>query len=211
MWRTPASVLQPDVLAGSTVIVGCGGGEAVREPLPTVLHHAGRLVLDADALNVLAAESGLASALSARAQRGLPSVLTPHPLEAARLLGCSAAEVQADRLQAARRLAARFASVVVLKGSGTVIATPSTALPLISATGSARLATAGTGDVLAGWIGGHWSQAGEGRQSAADAATASVLLHGWAADRSPGQGPLLAADLIDAMVDAADALRAASG
>lgn len=210
MWRTPAAVLQPAVLAGSTVVLGCGGGEAVREPLPAVLHHAARLVLDADALNVLAAEPGLASALRRRARRGLPSVLTPHPLEAARLLGSSATEVQAGRLQAARRLAAEFASVVVLKGSGTVIATPTTAVPLINATGNARLGTAGTGDVLAGWIGGHWSQACEGKQAAVDAATASVLLHGWAADRSGEQGPLLAADLIDAMVGAADALRAAS-
>lgn len=209
MWRSSASVLQHAVLMDSTVVCGCGGGDAVREPLPTVLHHAARLVLDADALNAVAAEPALASALRARAQRGLPTVLTPHPLEAARLLGCSVTDVQADRLQSAGRLAAQLACVVVLKGSGTVVATP-TGLPLINASGNARLATAGTGDVLAGWIGGHWSQIGQGEPSAVDAATASVHLHGRAADRSPTQGPLLAADLVDAMVDAADTLRAAA-
>jgi NAD(P)H-hydrate repair Nnr-like enzyme with NAD(P)H-hydrate dehydratase domain len=79
-------------------------------------------------------------------------VLTPHPLEAARLLGATSAQVQQGRLRAAAELAQRFACTVVLKGSGTVIATPGQ-VPRINPTGNARLATAGTGDVLAGLLG----------------------------------------------------------
>ena len=95
----------------------------------------------------------------ARDARGLPTILTPHPLEAARLLGSTSAAVQADRIGAAREIAARYRAVVVLKGSGTVIAAPG-AVPRINATGNAALASAGTGDVLAGWIGGRWASTG---------------------------------------------------
>ena len=84
-------------------------------------------------------------------------MLTPHPLEAARLLGVPAAEVQADRLAAAAALARRFGCVVVLKGSGSVVAGAG-GTPRINPTGNAALATAGTGDVLAGWIAGLWAQ-----------------------------------------------------
>jgi NAD(P)H-hydrate repair Nnr-like enzyme with NAD(P)H-hydrate dehydratase domain len=84
-------------------------------------------------------------------------VLTPHPLEASRLLDCTTTEVQADRVGAARELANRFRCVAVLKGSGSVIAARDT-VPVINATGNAALASAGTGDVLAGWIGGLWAQ-----------------------------------------------------
>jgi len=106
-------------------------------------------------------------------------VLTPHPLEAARLLGGHAAEVQHDRLQAATTLAARLACTVVLKGSGTVIAGPG-ALPAINPSGNALLATAGTGDVLAGWLGGLWAQHPQAPPAAV--AAAAVWRHGQAAD-----------------------------
>jgi hydroxyethylthiazole kinase-like uncharacterized protein yjeF len=121
-------------------------------------------------------------------------VLTPHPLEAARLLGTSAREVQADRLGAAQQLADRYACVVVLKGSGSVIAAPAR-LPCINATGNAALATAGTGDVLAGWLGGCWSASGA---DAWDAARLATWLHGHAADIAKSS-LLRAADLIEAM------------
>ena len=85
-------------------------------------------------------------------------MLTPHPLEAARLLGCDAKAVQADRLGAARQLAADMGAVIVLKGSGSVVAAPQQT-PRINASGNAALATAGTGDVLAGWLAGAWSAA----------------------------------------------------
>jgi hydroxyethylthiazole kinase-like uncharacterized protein yjeF len=197
MHREVADLLAPPVLAARTVVAGCGGGEAVRAVLPPCLAHAARLVLDADALNAIAAEPALQFSLAARGRRGAATVLTPHPLEAARLLGCSAAEVQADRPAAARTLAARYGSVVVLKGSGTVVAQPDGRWQL-NATGNARLATAGTGDVLAGWIGGIWARTGAG---AAEACAAAVFIHGRAADIAPGRGPLLAGDLVEAMRD----------
>ena len=127
-------------------------------------------------------------------------MLTPHPLEAARLLGSGAAEVQRDRLQAAATLAARFACTVVLKGSGTVIAGPG-ALPAINPSGNALLATAGTGDVLAGWLGGLWAQ--HPLALPAEVAAAAVWRHGHAADRvarsDPSVPSLPAGALIDAM------------
>jgi hydroxyethylthiazole kinase-like uncharacterized protein yjeF len=187
----------PAVLGASTVVCGCGGGTAVREALPPLLAHAARLVLDADALNAIAADTALQSLLGARGERGRPTVLTPHPLEAARLLGVDAATVQADRLLAASRLAQLFGATVVLKGSGSVIAAPGH-LCAINPTGNPLLATAGTGDVLAGWIGGRWAQGGDAFQAAA----AAVWQHGQAADRAAASGdssPLRADDLIEAM------------
>ncbi|MBA3598041.1 MAG: NAD(P)H-hydrate dehydratase [Methylibium sp.] len=177
----PAKRLQAesDGLETATVVCGCGGGEAVRALLPLLVSRAGRLVLDADALNALACDAAaLAPLLAARAARGRPTVLTPHPLEAARLLGCSTPAVQADRLAAARRIAERHGAIVVLKGSGSVIAAPNQT-PWINASGNAALASAGTGDVLAGWIGGLWSQG----LTPVDAACLGVHTHGAAADR----------------------------
>ena len=185
-------------LEHTTVVCGCGGGDAVRAVLAPVLQSAAQLVLDADALNAIAADSALQTALQTRAQRGQPTVLTPHPLEAARLLGSNtanatnaninAAHVQAQRLQAAQQLAERFGCVVVLKGSGTVVAAPGQT-PHINPTGNARLASAGTGDVLAGMIGARWAAHSA---SAFDAATSAVFAHGLAADGWPAQQALTA-------------------
>jgi ADP-dependent NAD(P)H-hydrate dehydratase / NAD(P)H-hydrate epimerase len=213
----------PDLLRRTTVVCGCGGGQVVAAALPPLLAHAGQLVLDADALNAVAGDAALAQQLAVRGARGLPTVLTPHPLEAARLLGQTTAAVQADRLAAAHALAQRFAATVVLKGSGTVLAQPG-GLPRINSSGNAALATAGTGDVLAGWLAGLWAQADAGADRAASAhavAALAVWQHGHAADRFvadrvvadrsfTGQGatgaaamgpgaPLLASHLIQAM------------
>jgi hydroxyethylthiazole kinase-like uncharacterized protein yjeF len=193
-WRSP-----PTLLAQTTVVSGCGGGDAVREALPPLLAHAARLVLDADALNTTAADPALQTLLKARAARGRPTLLTPHPLEAARLLQTGAAEVQRDRLAAAQALADLYGVAVLLKGSGSISAAPG-AVPCINPTGNGALATAGTGDVLAGWAAGHWSrQPGAQPQ---DVAAAAAWLHGRAADLFGGaaQGaPLRAADLVEAM------------
>ncbi|HWZ48530.1 MAG TPA: NAD(P)H-hydrate dehydratase, partial [Herbaspirillum sp.] len=137
-------------ISSSTVVVGPGLGESrdAHDLLAQALHAPVNLVLDADALNLLAAEPRLQHKLSTRARLGA-TLLTPHPLEAARLLDISAAEVQADRLHAARSLAQRFQAIVVLKGSGTVIARPD-GLLAINPTGNPGLATAGSGDVLSG-------------------------------------------------------------
>ncbi len=172
------------------VAVGCGGGTAVASALPAVLARARSLVLDADALNEVAADPALQGALRERTAHGQPTVLTPHPLEAARLLGVQTADVQADRLRSARELAQRFGCVVVLKGSGTVIAAPG-ALPRINPTGNARLATGGTGDVLAGMLAAALAGGGD----AVDAAAAAVYRHGLLADQWPVQQPLTAGAL----------------
>lgn len=190
-------IVTAQALADATVVAGCGGGER-KEALPRLLSGAARLVLDADALNAIAADPMLGHQLVARAGRGRDSVLTPHPLEAARLLGTTASEVQADRLSAAQAIADRYGSVVVLKGSGTVVALPG-GRASINGTGNAALASAGTGDVLAGWLGGVWSASG---CTAIEAARHAVWLHGLAADRS-GVMPLRAADLIEAMLSQA--------
>ncbi len=189
MWRAP-DALNPQEL---TAVAGCGGGAAIAAALPRWLG-AARLVLDADGLNAVAQDPQLQQQLRARAARQRPTVLTPHPLEAARLLGCSATEIQRDRLRAAQQLAERYEATVVLKGSGTVIAAPDEP-PLINPTGNARLATAGTGDVLAGLIGARLAQGEPPR----DAAAAAVWLHGAAADRWHSGQPLTAGALAAAL------------
>ncbi|WP_347880327.1 NAD(P)H-hydrate dehydratase [Ottowia testudinis] len=175
-------------LPALTVVCGCGGGEAVRDVLPAVLAQAPRLVLDADALNAIAADAALQAALQARA--GQATVLTPHPLEAARLLGTGTRTVQGDRLRAAMELAERFRCGVVLKGSGSVIAAPGQ-VPRINPTGNARLATAGTGDVLAGLAGALLAGGGD----AFGAACAAAYRHGALANAWPADSALTAGAL----------------
>ncbi len=177
-----------------TVVCGCGGGDAVRAVLPAVLARAARLVLDADALNAVAADTALRSLVVARAGRGLPTVLTPHPLEAARLLDLSTAEVQAHRINAAQQLAERFNCVAVLKGSGTVTAAPGH-IPAINPTGNARLATAGTGDVLAGMVGAHLATGMAAEAETQRAASEAVYVHGLCADHWPAGRTLTASAL----------------
>ncbi|MDD2808474.1 NAD(P)H-hydrate dehydratase [Rhodoferax sp.] len=174
----------------TTLVCGCGGGAAVAALLPKVLASASPVVLDADALNTLALQPVLQRLLAKRAAQGQTTVLTPHPLEAARLLACSAPDIQANRLQAARELCAMFNCTVVLKGSGTVIASPGHT-PVINPTGNAKLATGGTGDVLAGMVGARLAAG----QNAFHAACHAVYQHGLAADRWPALQPLTAAAL----------------
>jgi ADP-dependent NAD(P)H-hydrate dehydratase / NAD(P)H-hydrate epimerase len=180
-----------EVLTRSTVVAGCGGGAAIAGRLGSLLAHSARLVLDADALNAVAADSALSEALAARSAAGLPTVITPHPLEAARLLGTGrSGDVQSDRLRAAADLARRWGVVAVLKGSGTVVARPGHPGVIVSS-GNAALATAGTGDVLAGLIGALWARI------AAHAPTRSRSLpaepkHSWL-DRADAGAPDLSA------------------
>lgn len=182
-------------LAQASVVCGCGGGAAVAAALPRVLTQAHRLVLDADALNAIAADAALQNLLTARAQRSAcTTVLTPHPLEAARLLASTAAAVQADRLGAANALARRFGCTVVLKGSGSIVAAPGQT-PRINSTGNARLATAGTGDVLAGLIGARLAAAPAGTDQALHAAASACWRHGALADAWPAGQALTASAL----------------
>jgi len=177
-------------LTAMSVACGCGGGQAVRAALPKVLATSHALVLDADGLNAVAADSQLQTQLRARAVRGRATVLTPHPLEAARLLNCGVAQVQADRLAAAQQLAARFDCVAVLKGSGTVTAAPGER-SVVNPTGNSKLAVAGTGDVLAGMVAARLAQG----MTAFDAASQAVQAHGACADHWPPGQPLTASAL----------------
>lgn len=182
----------PDVMQGRfktlalerlNVVCGCGGGTAVQAVLPEVLRRSARLVLDADGLNAVAHDKPLQNALRRRATLepgGQATVITPHPLEAARLLGCTTDAVQSQRLQSAQDLVDLFQCCVVLKGSGTVIAAPGHA-PRINTSGNGRLATGGTGDVLAGLVGARMAQG----YSAFDAACAAAAQHGELADTWP--------------------------
>ena len=195
--NAPPDVMQRDFkrleLEKLYVVCGCGGGKAVQEVLPEVLRRSAHLVLDADGLNVVAQDSSLQHALRQRANQ--PSalqatVLTPHPLEAARLLGCTTNQIQNDRLQAAQELAERFQCSVVLKGSGTLITAPGHT-PRINITGNGRLAIGGTGDVLAGLVGARMAQG----QRAFDAACTAVAQHGQLADDWPTGEALTASRL----------------
>lgn len=187
MLRQPAALLVTDYLAHLVLVVGCGGGDAIREWLPLALA-CPRVVIDADGLNALARDPALQHLTKRRHARGWVTVLTPHPLEAARLLDTGTANVMADRLGSARQLSERFGAITVLKGSGTVVAEPG-GTPWINATGSARLATAGTGDVLAGMIGAALARA---HNNSAEAVRRAVAAHGALADRWPA-GPALTA------------------
>jgi hydroxyethylthiazole kinase-like uncharacterized protein yjeF len=149
-------------------------------------------VLDADALNGVAKDAWLQRLLADRSARQHPTVLTPHPLEAARLLGISTDEVQSDRLEAAHQLARHFDCCVVLKGSGTVIAAPGHT-PRINTTGNGRLAIGGTGDVLAGLTGARLAASGQAWQAACEA----VWTHGHMADTWPAGLALTASRLAE--------------
>lgn len=171
-----------------TVVAGCGGGDAITPYLATLLTAAGKLVLDADALNAIARSPDLHRLTHSRTTGS--TVMTPHPLEAARLLGTDTPSVQANRLDSAHRLAHVFNSTVVLKGSGSIIAAPNR-LARINPTGNARLASPGTGDVLAGLVGALMA-AGE---DAFNAACGATFRHGLAADRWTGPENLTAQSL----------------
>ena len=201
MWMRPQDLPRWD-LEACTVVCGCGAGPALGPWLPLLLQRSWRLVLDADALNDVAQQADLAAMLRNRHVRGLATVLTPHPLEAARLLGCTSTEVQADRLAAAKRLSSLYAATVVLKGSGTVVCSPE-ALPEVNVTGNAALATAGTGDVLAGWLAGQWASQEQRCDSesgwAQRIACCAVHLHGLGADRHGARNAVRAGDLVEIM------------
>lgn len=168
-------------LKTAAIVCGCGGGVAIAKVLPKVLQESLQLVLDADALNAISKDPWLRDLLRLRSAKQMSSrmstVITPHPLEAARLLNTDSATVQNDRLQAAQTLADDLKCTVVLKGSGTVIAKTGQTR-VINPTGNAHLATGGTGDVLAGLVGARMAQ----DMPEFDAACAAVYEHGQIAD-----------------------------
>ncbi len=147
------------------------------------------LVIDADGLNAIALYGRLSMF-----KKAVQAVLTPHPGEMARLLSVEVADVQADRVGTTERLAKKTGCTVVLKGAGTVVSTPWGEV-FINPTGNSGLATAGTGDVLAGMIGGFLAQG----MSPVDAASSAVYIHGAAGDRvaeETGAAGMVATDLL---------------
>ena len=176
--------------AADAVAIGPGLGQSrsARDLFETVTACAKPLVLDADALTLLAE----------RPWHREDWILTPHPGEAARLLGTDAAAIQRDRLGSARAIAARFGGICVLKGAGTLVATEKS-LPWVCDYGNPGMATAGAGDVLTGIIAALVA----GGCGLERAATAGVLLHALAGDRAAvaGERGLIASDLIAQLRD----------
>jgi NAD(P)H-hydrate epimerase len=164
---------------------GLGRADWGRALWNAALDSARPAVIDADALNLLAASP-----------RALPagSVLTPHPGEAARLLGCAVANVQADRYAAVRELASRHAAVVILKGAGSLVGTPDGSVA-VCRWGNPGMASGGMGDVLTGVVAALLGQGLDAR----DAACIGVALHARAGDLAAGSAPrgLLASDLFE--------------
>ncbi|MGY2288923.1 NAD(P)H-hydrate dehydratase [Pseudomonas sp. SDO528_S397] len=172
----------------SVIVIGPGLGQACwgRSLLSAAANARQPQVWDADALNLLAA---------GKVELPTGCVITPHPGEAARLMGISTAEVQADRLKVARQLSQTFNAVTILKGAGSLIASPDGRVARCDQ-GHPAMATAGLGDVLAGLVGALLAQG----MAAFEAACLAVWLHATAGDRQGrfGRG-LAASDLIPAI------------
>ena len=196
--------LMPEVMMGGAaalvnvdcdaLVIGCGlgvSGAAVRT-LKSALRRDLPLVIDADALNLIAQSAELATLVQ---RRKAATIFTPHPAEAARLLGCSTADVQRDRFRAAHDLATTYRCIVVAKGAGTVVSDGTTTT--VNGTGNPLLATAGTGDVLAGMLGALLAHGFD----AATAARLGVCMHGAAADALHANGVkrAVASDIINAL------------
>jgi len=178
--------LAPLLERASVLALGPGLGQAAwgHALWLTALDADKPLVLDADGLNLLAGEPR---------RFGAPTVLTPHPGEAARLLGVATAAVEEDRFAAVRELARRYAAVVVLKGAGSLVADPDGRLD-VCPWGNPGMATGGMGDLLTGIVAALLAQG----CSAWQAACLGVGLHARAGDRAAQQGErgLLASDLL---------------
>jgi len=175
-----------DLAARANVLAlgpGLGRKQWGREMLDWTLAQSLPIVIDADGLNLLAGRE---------LQPG-PRVLTPHPGEAGRLLGCGAAEVENDRFRSLQAIQQQYRSVIVLKGAGTLVSADANEAPSVCQSGNPGMATGGMGDVLTGVIAGLLAQG----LSEAQAAHAGVWLHGAAADRAAvdGERGLLASDL----------------
>jgi hydroxyethylthiazole kinase-like uncharacterized protein yjeF len=137
-------------------------------------------VLDADALNLIATHQDLQERV---VRRGAATLMTPHPLEAARLLGKNTPQIQEDRIASAAKLADLYKAIIVLKGAGSVVASPHGRW-WINTSGNAGMASGGMGDVLTGIVGAMLAQ---GFPSLASLQCA-VHLHGQAADALVGEG-----------------------
>lgn len=181
MLRPVHELLQLDHINCLVIGPGAGTGPDALLWLEAALQLPVPVVLDADALNLVACNPALAQRLR---NRSAPAILTPHPAEAACLLGTDTATVQNNRLTAAIRLAEQFSGYTVLKGAGSICALPpadpgTDGRCFINTSGNPGLASAGTGDVLSGMIGAFLSQG----LTARNALLLAVYLHGAAADQ----------------------------
>ena len=178
----------------NVLVVGCGLGKSL--PAQKLLYDAllpdVALVLDADALNIIAMRPDLRGMLHARKA---PTVFTPHPGEAAHLLACSTEEVQKDRAAAVRELAKRLGGSVVLKGAGSLCATSDGKLHL-NQTGNPGMSSAGMGDVLSGIIAALIAQG----LRADEALLLGVHLHGAAGDELAHQQATLGMSATEVIV-----------
>lgn len=180
-----ADEMQPSIEAASVIALGPGLGRNVwaRDLFSGALDAVKPIVLDADALHLLAESPRVL----------LDAILTPHPGEAARLFGISTAAIQADRYAAARSLAEKYGCTIVLKGAGTIVASPQQT-PCVIAAGHPGMASGGMGDVLTGVIAGLRAQG----LPAFDAACCGALLHALAGDAAAaasGERGMIASDL----------------
>jgi len=190
----PELMMRPlqDLKGLEAIVMGCGLGtdERAAQAVASITQHLSEhttIVVDADALPLFTAcVDATKHAGTARFNR---VILTPHPLEAARLLHCTVTQIQNDRIGAAQRLAQQTNSIVILKGAGSVIATSDRYW--INTTGNPALASAGTGDVLAGMIGALAAQG----LPPLEAALAATWLHGAAADLHGFDMGLVASDI----------------
>ncbi len=185
---------QPRLREFDAILVGPGmtRNEHTRLLVEQLMQHAAApLILDADALNVLAGSADRLKNVT------VPVVLTPHPGELARLLGVTTTAVQANRLAAIKQAVNLTGAAVILKGSGTLVAAPGHACA-INLTGNPGLAKGGSGDALAGLLTGLLAQG----LPAYDAACAAVFMHGRSADRAAArlsEPGLIARDVVDEM------------
>jgi len=193
MLRKPKELFERGFASVLVAGPGMGLADSTRKLLAAALAAPVPIILDADALNLIAANRALASTLR---KRSVSTIMTPHPAEAARLFGGATHEVQADRVSSARRLAQQFHCSIVLKGNGSVIAAPDGKF-WINPSGNPGMASAGMGDALSGMIGALVAQGTEPLR----ALLAGVYLHGAAADALvvSGLGPagITASEVID--------------
>lgn len=195
--RTNIPRLLLEAKKSTAVLLGCGLSvcDDTKALVKSFVENcAAPMVLDADALNCIADNPEILK------KRKSDIIITPHPGEMGRLCGITAKEVNADRVDVALSFAKKYGVITVLKGSGTIIASPN-GQALLNTTGNSGMATGGSGDVLAGMTAGLLAQG----KSAFDCAAAAVYLHGLAGDFAAeklGKISMLPSDIIDCIAQA---------
>jgi hydroxyethylthiazole kinase-like uncharacterized protein yjeF len=184
MLRSPKDLLEQALVTVLAAGPGMSKSDAAKKALQSALALGSPVVLDADALNLIAENESLSAAVL---DRDAPTLMTPHPAEAARLLDEDVQAVQADRVTSAKMIAQRYQALVALKGNGSVVAAPNGKW-WINTTGNPGMASAGMGDVLTGIVAALLAQGA----SPLHALLAGVRLHGAAADElaASGIGPI---------------------